>query len=464
MIKVNGGSHGTDMTTGKVFPIMIDFAVPLLLANLIQQLYNAADMMIVGKVIGSVGTVGVSTGGILITFLTGVGNAFGSAAQICTAHMWGAGKRDKIGELGSTVLYVTLLASLVIGAVCILLAQPFLKLLHCPEEALGQARNYMQIAAIGLPAVLGYNVVSGVMRGMGESKKPLFFVTVSAISNVFMDLLLVVVFPCEAAGSAIATVAAQVMAFLVSLLYIQNSQMKDIFNFKKNRFKIQTIYIMPVIKIAVPLALQFGCIHVSQIICNAWVNGWGMIAAATTSIGNKIGQFISVVTLSINGAAGAMVAQNLGAKKPERVKQTVYAALGLCALICAVEVFVSLVFPRQLFSLFTNDESVIELGKIYLSILLITFFLNSLQGPYTSVITGSGNAKLSFAYGALDGIVLRLGISYILAYVYGLGVIGYWIGNALAHLGPVIIGIIYFYCGSWAKRRLTSDEIKEGGK
>lgn len=459
MSEIKSNRLGMDMTEGKIFPLMISFAAPLLLANLIQQLYNVADMMIVGNVIGSAGTVGVSTGGILPTFLTGVGNAFGSAAQVCAAQLWGAGKRNRVGALGITVLNVMLITSVIVGAICILAAAPFLEILNCPQEAFEQAKNYMQIAALGLPFILGYNVVSGVMRGMGESKIPLLFVAVAAVLNVFMDLLLVVVFPLEAAGSAAATVVAQAISFFASLIYINRSRMKDVFDFQKNGFSIRVEYMVPVLKIAVPLALQYGCIQISQIICSAWVNGFGMLAAATTSIGNKIGQFINVITMSINGSAGAMVAQNLGARRPDRVKKTVYAALGLCLIICGMEYFVSIVFPRQLFSLFTNDAEVIELGRTYLLITLITYFLNGLQGPYTAVITGSGNAKLSFAYGALDGIVLRMGIAYVLAFVYDMGVVGYWIGNALAHLGPVIIGIVYFYSGRWSKRQLASDEI-----
>lgn len=447
------------MTEGKIFPVLISFAVPLLLANLIQQLYNVADMMIVGNVIGSTGTVGVSTGGILLTFLTSLGNAFGSAAQVCAGQLWGAGKKDSIGPLSATVLNIMLIAAVLVGAVCIVGAEAFLKLLNCPVEAFGQAKSYMQISALGLPFVFGYNVVSGVMRGMGESKKPLLFVTVAAVSNIFMDLLLVSVLSLEAAGSAAATVAAQAVSFFASLLYIYRGKMSAVFNMKKNRFQLRRESMLPVLKIAVPLALQSGCIQISIIVGNVWVNGFGMTAAAATSIGNKISSFINVMTQSINGSAGAMVAQNLGARRPDRVKKTVYAALCLCFIICAAEYFVSLVFPEQLFSLFTKDPEVIGLGRTYLQITLITYFLNALQGPYTSVITGSGNAKLSFAYGALDGIVLRLGISYVLAFVYGMGVVGYWIGNALAHLAPVIIGIVYFYSGRWEGRRLASDDI-----
>lgn len=452
------------MTEGKLLPKLIRFAIPLLLANLIQQLYSSVDMMIVGKVMGSVGTVGVSIGGALPALLGNIGIAFGNAAQICSAQMCGARERQKAGAMGCSVLNAMLLISLALALGSILISEPLLRLLNCPEDAFSQAVRYMRLVSLGLPFVFGYNALSGVMRGMGESKKPLIFIGVSALSNVFMDLLLVVVIPMESAGSAIATVVAQAMSFAVSVVYINLRDMRQVFNMRENGLKIKSCYMLPVTRIGIPLCLQSGCIQASQLICTSWVNGFGLLASATTSIGNKVAQLINVITISINGSAGSMVAQNLGAHKYDRVKKTVYAALELGAAICALEFAVSLLLPEQLFSLFTDDPLTIAFGRTYMNITLITFFLNGIQGPYTAVITGSGNTKLSFAYGLLDGIVLRLGIAYILAYTCGMGVVGYWYGNALAHLGPVVIGIVYFYHGGWMNRRLVSDDIKDGDR
>lgn len=462
MAKRENKGLGFDMTEGKIFPVMLTYAAPLLLANLIQQLYSVADMVIVGQVVGSTGTVSVSTGGVLLAFLMGMANSFGNAAQVCSAQLWGAGKRESVGNMGTSALNASVLLGLVLGVICILITKPFMVMMNCPAEAFLQAESYMRIASLGLPFIFGYNIISGVLRGIGDSKIPMLFVAIAALFNVFMDLLMVAVFHLEAAGSAAATVTAQAMAFFSSLIYINRTRLKSFFRLRENGMRIRMEYLAPVMKIGIPLTLQFGCIQASQILCNSWVNSFGMTAAATTSIGNKISQFINVITQSINGAAGSMVAQNLGARKTDRVKEIVYAALKLTLLICAVEYVAALVFPEQLFSLFTGDPEVITLGRTYLRIALIMFFLNALQGPYTSVITGSGNAKLSFAAGILDGIVLRIGVAYLLAFVYGMGVVGYWYGNVLAHLGPIVVGVIYFYSGKWAGRRLAGDAIRQG--
>lgn len=453
----NAKQIGVDMTKGSIFVHILRFAMPLLLANLVQQLYNSVDMMIVGKVVGSVGTVGVSTGGEIANLVTFFGMSFGSATQIYTAQMVGGGQNHKIREMGTTVLLFMMAVSMVFMFLCLGCTESLLDWLNCPSEAREQARQYMSIVAFGLPGVFGYNIVSGIMRGMGESKRPLLFVSIAAVANVLLDLLLVVKIPMEAAGSAIATVVSQFASFAAAFWCIQRSEPGGFFQLDKTHFRIQRKYLMPLLRIGVPITVQSTCIHFSQLICVSWVNSFGMAAASANSIGTKINRFIGVMTNSINGAGGSIVGQNLGAREHERVKKTVYAALAMGSMICVLEFVVALLLPEQLFGLFTDDPAVIRMGRPYLMISLITFFLNTLQGPYTSVITGSGNAKLSFLYGILDGIVLRLGISYILAFMLEMGVIGYWYGNALAHLGPVVIGIVYFYSGKWKTYRFLKN-------
>ena len=457
-LRIKSQEIGADMTVGSIPRLLIQFASPLLLANLVQQLYNSVDMIIVGKVVGNAGTVGVSTGGEVASLLTFIATSFGMAGQVYAAQLMGGRRRDAIGEMFQTILSFMLLVSLVCMAACIIFCTPLLRVLNCPEEAFEQARSYMLIVSFGLPFVFGYNAVSGIMRGIGESKKPLLFITVSAISNVAMDLLLVVLVPMKAAGSAIATVIAQIMAFTTAMVYLRYWVRDAVFRVSPGNLRIQRKYLMPLLRIGIPLTVQSTCIHFSQLICVSWVNSFGIVAASTNSIGNKLGRFINVLTNGINGAGGSIVGQNLGAGKHDRVKRTVYCALAISLVLCGAEFALVLFCPRQMMRLFTNDPEVVEMGIIYLHILMITFILTALQGPYTSVITGCGNAKLNFCCGILDGIVLRLGVSYVLAFTLKMGAAGYWYGNALAHLGPVLIGIAYFYSGKWKTYQFLRDE------
>ncbi len=446
---MNKLAFGQNMTQGSIARILVRFAFPLLLANLLQQLYNSVDMMIVGKVLGSVGTVSVSNGGEIISLITFAGMAFGGASQIYTAQLVGKGLRRDIPLVSGTILSFTTGVGVIAGLLCLCCSRQLIALLNCPPEAYEQACGYMWIASMGLPFVFGYNAVCGIMRGMGESRRPLVFVAIASVVNVLLDLMLVKVFSLRAQGSAIATVTAQFISFLSAVIYMYRHRAENDFCSQKDHFKIRSQFLRPLLHIGIPLTMQSLFIHFSQLICVTWVNGFGIVAASTTSIGNKIGRLIHVMTSSITNAAGAVAAQNIGAKLHDRVKTTVSVALVICAGICVLEYLVAIFIPKTLFSMFTNDPRVIEMGVTYLRVSLITFALSAMQGPFTSVVTGSGNAKLSFAYGLIDGIVLRLGISYTLMFVYNLGVIGFWYGDALAHLGPVVIAAVYYFSGKW---------------
>lgn len=450
---------GMDMTKGSILQILLRFAAPLLLSNLIQQLYNSVDMLIVGRVAGNNGTVGVSTGGEIAAFITFVAISFGTAGQIYTSQLIGAGRREQIKAMSGTFFTFTLVIAAFFTAISIVFCRWFLKWLNCPLDAYEEAAGYMKIIGFGLPFVFLYNALCGIMRGLGESRWPLVFVFISAAVNFFLDLMLVVVIPMRAAGSAIATVSAQALAFVLALAFMYCRGREEFFSFHIKNYKIKKKYLKPLLRIGIPLTVQSTLIHFSQLICVSWVNDFGMLAATVNSIGNKANRVIGVVTNSINGAAGSVVGQNLGAGQYTRVKKTVYTSICLGMVIFLFEAAVVLIWPEQVYEFFTADSEVIALGVTYLHILLITFALTMIQGPYTSVITGSGNAKLNFFCGIIDGIVLRLGISYLLAYNMGFRVIGYWYGNALAHVGPVVIGVVYFYSGKWKTFRFLKEEV-----
>lgn len=459
-VKIKKNNVGLDLTEGHIVKQLIRFAVPLLLANLLQQLYNAVDMAVIGHYVGSIGTVGVSSGGEVATLVTFLATAFGSAGQIYVAQLYGAKDRKAISEtIGTSLVSMTIL-SVFCTILSIVGCNFFLDWLNCPAEALGQARQYMIVVSLGLPFIFGYNAVCGILRGMGEAKRPLMFVAVAAVANIFMDILFVVVIPLEAAGTAIATVASQFASFTAAAIFLYKKKDHFQLDFSLKGFKLHKKHMMVLLKLGIPLATQSAFIHGTQIICASHINSFGLVASATNSIGNKVQKLINVFTMSINGGAGAMVGQNLGARKIERVKKIVFTTMGLAAICSSVAALIAIFFPQQAFSLFTTDPEVIEFGVTYLQINLIVFAIAPLQGSFGSIVTGSGFANLSFASGILDGVILRLGISFLLAYGMDMGVVGFFYGNALARLGPTIVSSAYFFSGKWKTRKLLIDSKK----
>ncbi len=453
------GTIGLDMTEGPILSKLLIFVVPLLLSNLIQQLYNTVDVAIIGNFAGSAGTSGVSNGGEVATLITFMAAAFGSAGQIYVSQLYGAKDHASISQVIATSLIFMGLVSLVFTGICIVFCDAFLTWLNTPAEAFQQARSYMMIVNFGLPAIFGYNMICGILRGMGEGKRPLLFVTVAAVSNVVLDLLLVAVFHLEAAGTAIATIAAQYASCAAAGIFLYRK--RRVFDLRREDMKVHREHLKVLLRLGLPLTAQSVFIHFTQLICTASINTFGLVASSTNAIGNKVQKMITVFANSITAGAGAMVGQNIGAGKIDRVRRTVYTTLACTGVICLLSCLIAIFLPRQAFGLFGAEPEVLDLGVTYMHICILIFLFTAPQGSYSSVLVGTGNARLNFLSGMLDAI-LRLALSYLLAYSFHMGVTGFFWGNALARLGPISVGTVYYYSGKWKDRRLVRDSSAAG--
>lgn len=447
---------GRDFTKGSILKHLAVFGLPLLLANLLQQLYNAVDIMVIGRYVGSIGTVGVSNGGEAANFISFVAISFGSAGQIYVSQLSGAKDDAGIKETVGTLLTFTFAMSLVFTALSVIFCRPLLNWLNTQPEAMGQAIDYMIIVSLGLPAVFGYNAVCGLMRGMGEAKYPLIFIAVAAVTNIVLDVILVKYIPLAAAGTAIATAAAQYASFAASVIFMYRHRGQFDFDFRLRSFKMIGRRLKVIVELGVPLTVQTALIHITQLFCTSRINGYGLVESATNSIGNRIYRLIHVVMSSVATGTGAMVGQNLGARQYDRAKKVVYVSFAFSAVVAVLESALCLLLPRQIFRIFTVDEAVIEFGVVYMRCLVIVFVLSAFQYPFQAMVTGSGNARLGFISGMIDGVILRLGISLPLS--AAIGVTGYFIGNNMAHLGPAVISIVYFYSGAWKRRALLGEK------
>ncbi|MBQ7895017.1 MAG: MATE family efflux transporter [Oscillospiraceae bacterium] len=458
--KVVRGRVGVDFTEGNIYKHLIMFGLPLLASSFLQQLYNAVDTMVIGKFEGTIGTVGVGNGGEIATVITFVAMAFSNAGQIYISQLVGARDKKRTSESIGTIFTFNMLMGLVFGVLSIILCRPLLHVLNTPEEAMGEAFNYMVIVSVGLPAVFGYNAVCGVLRGMGESRRPLQFIIVATITNIVLDVLLVAVIPLAAAGTAIATVLAQVASFIAALMFLYKNRDRFGFDFKLKSFKLIREHMSILLQLGLPLTFKSCMIHMTQLYCSAQINEFGLVASATNSIGNRIYRLIHVGTTAIAGSTGAMIGQNMGARKIERTKQIVYASMKTVTVLAVFESALVSLFPRQIFGLFIDDPAVIEYGVYYMYIIVIACFLTIFQTPFEGLVTGCGKSDLSFLSGILDGFVFRLGIGIPLSFV--IGAPAYWLGNNIAHLAPVIVCGAYFYSGKWKDHvLLKNSEIKE---
>lgn len=449
---------GNKLTEGSIVKLLFSFALPIILGNVIQQLYSMVDLMVIGKYVGSIGTVAVSTGGEISDFMTPVATAFSMSGQIYIAQLSGAGNEKEIKETIGTLITLMFLTSIVCTGLSIFFRVPILGLLNCPGEALSDASAYMMITAVGYPFIFGYNAVCGILRGMGESKKPLHFIIVASCVNIVMDVLLVAVIPLGAAGAAIATTLSQFGAFAAAFIFLSRNRKQFDFEWRLSYFRIQKKQLLLLVKLGIPQLARSIFVYFSMMWVNSNVNSYGLVFSATNSVGNKLQKFLNLFVNGVDTASAAMIGQNLGAKKPERAKKTVFCTFGGCLVIATAASALALTVPRQMFSIFTNDPMVIDMGVTYMRIMVMAFYMTAFTGSFQSMVTGSGYVSMGFIIGLMDGVVCRIGFSLLFYYVFQQGAESFWWGTAFSRTIPGLICFAYTMSGKWKTRKLIGEK------
>ena len=448
---------GKNLTQGPVLKTLLTFAIPIVLTNLIQQLYSMVDLIVIGHYMSSIGTVAVSTGGEVSDLMTPIASAFATAGQIFIAQLMGAQEKKKAHQAIGTLVTLMMSISLVFMVLTVFGNGLILRWLNCPSEAVSEASRYMVITAVGFPFIFGYNAVCSILRGMGEAKRPLFFIIVAAVVNIVLDLLLVVVIPLGAAGTAIATAGSQAGAFIASFLFMYKSRDQIGFELRPSFFKVRKEPLKVILKLAIPNLIRFTCVQFSMLWVKASINSYGLVESATNSVGNKLEKFINAFMQGTETGCGAMIAQNLGAKKHDRARQTLLYTVASCMIVAAIGSALYLLIPKSLFRIFTNDEAVVDFGVIYLRIMVVNLFAAAFAGSFKSMLSGAGEVMLGFLVGILDAVVFRIGISLFCREVLGIGIYSFFWGTALCQVVPGIISLVYFLSGKWKTKELLSE-------
>ena len=439
-----------DMTQGPVLKQLVTFALPIAAANALQAVYSMVDMIVVGQFVGSGGLSAVGIGGQLLNMFLCIGMGFGFGAQVLLSQQVGAQDHDLQPTIG-TLFTTEIVAAILFGVLGIFLANPLLSLLNTPAEAWDEARAYTLICCCGMLFIYGYNAVCAILRGMGESKLPMIFIAIASVVNLLLDLLFVAGIGMGAAGAALATVIAQGVAFLVSLVYLVKNRDRFGFDFKLRSFVPRKERLIPIFKIGIPYTVQCLMITVSMMYVNANVNSYGVTASAADSIGNKLNSVMNIVIGAVSMASATMLGQCFGAGKFERMKQCYRACLVTCCIFGAFFIACYLLFPTQIFGIFTKDADVLAIAPEYMKIAAIWLLsMFSMTAPY-AVIDGVGYASLGLVISVMDGVVARVGLCLLLGASMGLH--GYWIGNACAGFVTTIMAGAYYYSGRWMKRK-----------
>ena len=448
-----------DFTQGNIAKQLLWFMLPFMASNALQVLYSTIDMVIVGEYVGTPGLSAVSQSSQIINFATMVSLGFSNGGQVLIAQALGAGKRKEMNRIIGTLFSLILILGAVLTAIVLVGRKWILNVMNIPVESYAFAMDYLVICGAGLIFTAGYNMVSAVLRGMGDSKRPFLFIGIASAVNLVLDIVFTGFLGWEVAGAAWATIIGQGVSFLFSLVYLYKKREAFGFDFKKDNFRIDGHYTRMIGALGAPMAVQAGCINISMLYVNALVNDVSVVASATFGVGIRIDDIINKLAMGIQQAALPMISQNIAAGKTDRAVKTVHYSWifsGIWTVLCMAAY---LLFGKQMFMLFSDDPLVHEMSSTFISGILWLFPALAIMRGTGAFIQGIGNAKLSMVLALLDGVVLRIGLSWLFGIVFHWGFFGFVLGYALAPYGCAVPGLIYFLSGVWRKRRTLAEDI-----
>ena len=441
-----------DMTTGKVVPLLLRFAFPLFVSNALQAVYNVVDMVVVGNYIGKAGMSAVSIGGDLLHLLTFVAMGFCSAGQVIIARAVGERRPEDIQKTIGTMFTFLLSVSAAIAVVCYLLRASLLTWLNTPAAARDYAMDYLVTCVCGLIFIYGYNIVSAILRGMGDSKRPFLFIAVAAILNMILDVLFVKYLHMEVFGAALATVIGQGVSFLASLVYLYRRRVSFGFDFRPASFRIDGPTFRRLLALGIPMAIQSAAINLSKILLMSWINLFDVTYSALAGIFNKLNTMCGVISQSFTTAGSTMVGQNLGGRKYKRVNETLLTILLIGMGFAALFTAVMLLWPEGVYGMFTPDPDVLSVAAVLTLPVILNFFGAGTRSVAFSLINGSGRAKLNLAVAIIDGMISRIGLAALFGFALHWDCFGFWMGDALAGFMPLLIGGVFYLSGRWRSR------------
>ena len=448
-----------DFTKGNIAKQLFWFTLPFMASNGMQVLYSTIDMIVVGKYVGTAGLSAVSQSSQILNFATMVCLGFSNAGQVLVAQALGAGKRKEMNVIIGTLFRLILLIGLILSVIILVGRSWIADIMNIPSESYTMVMDYLTICGAGLIFTAGYNMVSAVLRGMGDSKRPFLFIGIATVVNLVLDLLFTGKLGWGVAGAAWATIIGQAVSVIFSLYFLFKHREAFGFDFQKENFSMNPKYAKIMFELGMPMAIQSGCINLSMLYVNSMINEVGVVASATFGVGGRIDDIINKISQGIQYAALPMVSQNIAAGEKSRAKKVVWWAWFYSAVLTVFSMTMYLLIGKQLFMMFSDDPMVHELSGTFIKAILWIFPALMIMRGSSAFIQGIGNAKLGMVLSILDGVVLRIGLSWFFGLFLDWGFYGFVLGYGLAAYGCAIPGALYFLSGIWEKRKVLADEI-----
>lgn len=434
-----------DLTEGKEGKLIFKFALPMLLGNVFQQLYNVVDSIIIGKVLGkeALAAVGANFPLIfaLISFVVGI--AIGSTVII--SQYFGAKKMDLVKKAIDTLYIFMFFASIIITIVGIFFSDYIFRLISLPDDVITPAVEYFNIYALGFIFFFGFQGTSAILRGLGDSKTPLYFLIISTVVNIVLDIVFVVYLNWGVKGVAAATVIAQAGAFFSIVWYL--NKYHSFIEISPLKMKFDRDIFSKSLKIGLPSGFQQTFVSIGFLALYKIVNQFGTATIAAYSIAMRIDMFAIMPAMNFAAAISTFVGQNIGANKYERIGKGLNATLIMMSIISVIISALALIFAKPLMSLFTNDAEVIKVGIEYIYVVSGFYVVVSTMFIFTGVLRGAGDTMIPMFITILALWVVRIPVSYYLS--LKMGYVGVWWGIPIAWVVGVTASFLYYKTGRW---------------
>lgn len=430
-----------NFTEGSILKKMIKFMIPILGSLILQAMYGAVDLLVVGQFGTTTGLSGISTGSNLMNMATFVVSGLAMAVTVQISKYIGMKKEERLGKLiGATIALFTSI-SIVISIILVIFARPLSILMQAPSEALDLTVQYVQICGAGFLLITAYNVISALFRGLGDSKSPLLFVLIACVVNIVGDLLLVAVFHMNVAGAAIATVAAQGVSVVLSILIIKKRA--SVFHLKKEDIGFNE-EIAGIMKIGTPIALQELLTQSSFLVLCALVNSLGLAASSGYGIASKVQSFVMLIPSSLMQSMSSFVSQNVGAGKEKRAFKSMLTGMGIGAFVGVFVFFGVIFFGDKMASLFTNDASVIEQAFNYLKGFALEAIVTSVLFSFMGYYNGHARTLWVMVQGLAQTFIVRLPMAYFMTMQPNASLLNIGLSAPSATIFGIMINILYY--------------------
>ena len=392
-------------------PLLL-FAVPVLLALFLQAMYGAVDLLIVGKFASSADVSAVSTGSQIMTTLTNLVSSFAMGTTILLGQQIGSGKKEEGGRTVGTAILLFAGIAVIMSVILVVFAPQVSSLMNAPEEAFQKTVNYIRICG-GMLVIVAYNLIGCIFRGLGDSRTPLITVAIACVFNVAGDLLLCAVFGMGTAGTAIATVFAQIVSVIVSFILISKKDLP--FTIKKENIRIHKTYLRKMTAFGAPIALQDLLVSISFLIILSIVNDMGVIASAGVGVAEKVCAFIMLISSAFMQSMSAFVAQNYGAGRLTRARKALHYGIAVSFTVGIVMFAITFFHGDILAGIFSSDPEVIAAAADYLKAYAIDCLFTAIFFCYTGFYNGIGRTRFVMIQGILGAFCVRVPVSYIMS-------------------------------------------------